>query len=183
MKKTLLALSAILFLSACTPAEPVPTKTGLGTVVNISASKSALVNEEGGEDGLAQADVTTVALTVDEKGTIISIYVDGVQPKIEFDEKGELVTETDKEFLTKKELEYDYGMRRSSNIDKEWFEQAAAFESWATGKTVEEVLATPTTEESEIYTRIPTDPDLVAGCTMDIGSILDATEAAYANAK
>lgn len=183
MKKTILALSAVLLLAACTPTDPVVTKTGLGTTVNIAASKSVVVSEDGGEDALAQTDITSVALTVDEKGTIISIYVDGVQSKIEFDEKGAIITETDKEFLTKKELGDDYGMRRGSSIDKEWDEQAEAFEIWATGKTVEEVLATPTTEQSEVYTRVPTDPDLVAGCTMDIGDILDATKAAYANAK
>ena len=63
---------------------------------------------------------------------------------------------------TKTELQGDYNMKGTSPIGKEWYEQAAAFETWAKGKTADEV-AKAAGEDGK-----PTDTDLSSGCTISI---------------
>ena len=58
-------------------------------------------------------------------------------------------------------------MRKASSIGKEWFEQAAGFAAFITGKTVTE--ATGITVNEGGY---PTDADLMATTTMGIGDFL-----------
>ena len=53
-------------------------------------------------------------------------------------------------------------MKGTSPIGKEWYEQAASFETWAKGKTADEV-AKAAGEDGK-----PTDTDLSSGCTISI---------------
>lgn len=182
MKKVIALSLVLLMLAACgNTAAPVVTKTGLGISNSIGSSKNANVAEE--TDGLAQADITTAALTLDESGKILSISVNAIQPKVYFDAEGNLVTDSSTTFKTKKDLGEDYGMRKASPIGAEWFEQAAAFEAWATGRQVSDVYNMETAVRDENHTRVPTDPDLLVGCTIDVGAILDAVKDAADKAK
>lgn len=63
---------------------------------------------------------------------------------------------------TKTELKGEYNMKGTSPIGKEWYEQAAAFETWAKGKTADDV-ANVAGEDGKA-----TDADLSAGCTISI---------------
>lgn len=134
--------------------------------------------DAGEKDGLAQVDSTIVAVTVDKDGKIIKCVIDGVQSKINFDAKGQLITPVDTVFQTKNELGDAYGMKKVSSIGKEWFEQAGVFAKYIEGKTVEEVKGITVDEE-----RHPTGVDLKASVTVSIGGFVDAIEKAVANAK
>ena len=78
-------------------------------------------------------------------------------PTTQYNYKGQTIA-------SKKELGDDYAMKPASPIEKEWFEQAAAFEDYLVGKTVSEINLE--------------DSSLLAGCTMYAG----AYEAACDNA-
>ena len=60
-----------------------------------------------------------------------------------------------------------YGMRKASAIGKEWFEQAAGFAAFITGKTLTEASGIAVNEGG-----YPTDADLMATTTMGIGDFL-----------
>ena len=67
-------------------------------------------------------------------------------------------------------------MKGVSPIGKEWYEQVAAFESWAVGKTAEEVKA-GIGEDG-----YPVDADLKAGCTIHASGFAAVVEKAIASA-
>jgi hypothetical protein len=148
-------------------------KTGLAVITSLAKSTDA-----GEKDGLAQVDSTIVAVTVDKDGKILKCIIDGVQSKINFDAKGQLVTPVDTLFQTKNELGDAYGMKAASGIGKEWFEQAGAFAKYVEGKTVEDIKGIDVDEE-----RHPTGADLKASVTVSIGGFVDGIEKAVANAK
>ena len=156
------------------PAAEGAVKTGLSVSTSLSSSKSAA----DGEDGLVQADVMLVAVTVDEAGVIQSCAIDAVQAKVPFDAAGQLTGDVAAPILSKNELGEDYGMKKASSIGKEWNEQAAAFAEYCVGKTVDEVSGIAVTEDGKAG-----DADLAASVTISIGSFLSGVEAAVANAQ
>ena len=185
MKKVLaLALAAAMALSmvACssttTETEPTVTyKTGLGAVVEVEAT-----NEEAETGASAQITSTIVAATFDSNGTIVSIEVDSAQQKASFDVDGQPAGEVD--LRTKAEKEFDYNMKAfMPSAVGEWFEQVNAFEAWATGKTVAEVVGMEFAAANAVgYTDTPADEDLKASCTISMTAILNALQKAYDNA-
>ena len=146
-------------------------KTGFAVSATLSAESA------GEKDGLAQTDVSLVAVTVTEEGVIESCKIDAVQGKVAFDAKGKVTSEAGA-VLTKKELGDDYGMRVASPIGKEWDEQVEAIEAYAVGKTVEE-LKTMAIDEAGVVK----DADLASGATIYMGSFIWAIEAAVNNAQ
>ena len=64
-------------------------KTGLSLLTSVGSSTSA--SAEG--DGLAQADITLVAVTVGEDGVIDDCVIDAIQSKVNFDAAGQLITD------------------------------------------------------------------------------------------
>ena len=62
-------------------------------------------------------------------------------------------------------------MRKASAIGKEWFEQAAGFAAFITGKTLTEASGIAVNEGG-----YPTDADLMATTTMGIGDFLSLIE-------
>ena len=149
-------------------------KTGLSVKTSLSSSKSAA----DGEDGLVQADINLVAVTVDEAGVIQSCVIDAVQAKVPFDAAGQLTGDVTAPIVSKDELGADYGMIIASSIGKEWNEQAAAFAQYCVGKTLDEVQGIAVTEDGHAG-----DADLAASVTVSIGSFLSGVEDAVANAQ
>ena len=151
---------------------------GLHTQMNYSSKDS-----KDGADGLAQADLTVAAVTLNADGTIASIKVDAIQVKTAFDATGTLKDTNATEFKTKRELGNDYNMKGASQgkgqIEggAEWFEQADAFEAWAKGKTLAQVEAAMGADQ------YPTDEQLLAGCTMKINGFVAATKKAITEAQ
>ena len=146
-------------------------RTGLAVVSSIGSSKDA-----GDGDGLAQVDSVAAAVVIDGDGKIVSCKLDTAQNKMGFTTEGKVVKT--EEFKTKKELKDDYGMKAASGIGKEWYEQAEAMEAYVIGKTAEEIKGIAVDESNK-----PTDADLVAGVTVEIGSYKEAIAEAAENAK
>lgn len=148
-------------------------KTGLSVQTSLSSSTAAA----GGTDGVIQADITLVAVTVDDRGVIDDCAVDGIQVRIPFDAAGQLTGDITEAIPTKTELGDGYGMRGASAIGKEWYEQAQAFADYCVGKTVDELRGVAVSEAGEAL-----DADLAASVTVNMAGFLSGVEAAVANA-
>ena len=149
-------------------------RTGLGSIVSIAKSKSASAEQE----GLAQTDSVMAAVTVDEKGVIISVMIDAAQVKVNVDTQGNVTNDLSQQLKTKAELGDEYGMKEASGIGKEWYEQIDALEHWMVGKTLEEVLGISLNEDGT-----PSDADLISSVTIRVGDYLNAVKNAVENTK
>lgn len=112
-----------------------------------------------------QYDSDYAIVTVNAEGKITSCLIDASQAKCSIEDGKFTVAEG--EFITKKELKEDYNMKGASEIGKEWYEQAAAFEQFAIGKTADELKAAIGEDG------YPSDADLKAGCTIHATSIVE----------
>ena len=132
---------------------------------------SATASAADGEDGTAAMYTSFAAVAVDGEGKLAAVCYDEVQPKVTFDEAGEITSDPTAEIKTKREKKDEYGMRSASAISAEWFEQNQAFETFVTGKTSDEISAIPTetTDNGHVVT---TDETLKAGCTMSVGGMI-----------
>ena len=132
---------------------------------------SATASAADGEDGTAAMYTSFAAVAVDGEGKLAAVCYDEVQPKVTFDEAGEITSDPTAEIKTKREKKDEYGMRSASAISAEWFEQNQAFETFVTGKTSAEISAIPTetTDNGHVVT---TDETLKAGCTMSVGGMI-----------
>lgn len=148
-------------------------KTGLAVLTSVAKSADA-----GEKDGLAQADSTIAAVTVDKDGKIVKCVIDAAQTKVNFSKEGKLLTDLKTEFKTKNELGEGYGMKKASGIGKEWSEQAAAFANYVVGKTVDEVKGIAVDDKG-----VTTDKELLASVTVHITDFTAAIEKAVANAQ
>ncbi|MGO5113571.1 hypothetical protein ACTQ33_00835 [Candidatus Avoscillospira sp. LCP25S3_F1] len=148
-------------------------KTGLAVTGSISKSKSAA----DGEDGLGQADISVVAVTVNEAGVIDACAIDAIQIKVNFDATGTVTSDLTAPVQSKNELGADYGMVKASGIGKEWNEQAQALADYVEGKTLDEVKGIAVDESTK-----PTDADLASSVTISIGGYISLIEQAYNNA-
>ena len=171
--------------------------SGLGSVTTMSGAGA-----EADKAGSVTINTTMCALELDDAGKITAVSFDIAQNKVGFDATGALTGELTGEHPTKKELGDGYGMKAASGIGKEGqnarlaarltgykidikpASQAEALEDWCVGKTVEEVVTMPTYDKGDgRHTQVPDDVDLKTGCTIDMGSFLNALQKAADNAK
>lgn len=138
----------------------------LTSTANMAKSKDA-----GEEDGTAQNYATIAALTMRDD-IITSCYIDAVQANVSFDAKGQITSDLTAPVQTKNQLGDSYGMKAASSIGKEWYEQAAAFAAYVTGKTRAEVAAIALSEGK------PAEADLAASVTLGIGDFMVLVEKA-----
>ncbi len=148
-------------------------RTGLSVQTSLASSKSAA----DGADGLVQADITVVAVTVDDQGVIDDCVIDAIQARVPFDAAGQLTGDTAAAIPSKNELGDGYGMKGASSIGREWYEQAAAFADYCVGKTVDELRGVAVDEAGQAL-----DADLAASATINLGGFLSGVEEAVANA-
>ena len=162
-----------------TPAAPGPngttTRIGLGMAVD-----SAVSPAEDDDDGRAEAAVTTCALLLDQEGKILSVTFDCVEAAASYNTSGN-VTWPDT-YKSKKELGYDYGLKKYSSIGKEWFEQVNALEAYCIGKTVSDVSSMQMKEENGKQ-EIPAAAELTSSCTISCDQFIDALKKAEMNVK
>ncbi|NCB64035.1 MAG: hypothetical protein EOM52_10620 [Clostridia bacterium] len=147
-------------------------KLGLGVDTNIAKSKDA-----GEKDGLAQAYGMYAAASFNADGKITSCLLDGSQTNVNFNTKGEITSDIAAAVQSKNELKEAYDMKKASSIGKEWYEQAAAYAAYATGKTVAEVNGVALDETGHA-----TDADLAASVTISVGTFNACLDKAAANA-
>ena len=141
-------------------------KTGLAVISEIKA------DEHNPSDTALEIDSVAAAVTVDADGKIVDVKIDEAQTKPDLTKDNGNVTDL-RTKLAKKE---DYAMKAASPIQKEWYEQVAAFEAWAKGKTADEVKAGVDAEGN------PTDADLKAGCTIKANGFTVVVAKAMASA-
>lgn len=141
-------------------------KTGLAVISEIKA------DEYNPSDTALEIDSVAAAVTVDADGKIVDVKIDEAQTKPDLTKDNGNVTDL-RTKLAKKE---DYGMKSVSPIQKEWYEQVAAFETWAKGKTADEVKAGVDAEGN------PADADLKAGCTIKANGFTEVVAKAMASA-
>lgn len=162
------------FVKACEDAQAVAFtakadafKLGLAVDTNVSGSTAEA----------AQLYSTFAATAVDADGKVLAAIVDEIQPKVAFDEAGNVGDKTYQD--TKRNLKENYNMKGVSasygNIEggAEWYEQAAAFCKFVVGKTAAEVQAIETKTNDHGYV-VAADADLFAGCTMQVSAYIAA---------
>ena len=113
--------------------------------------------------GLAQLYTNVAAVTVAD-GVITSCFIDAIQAKVNFDATGTITTDLTAPMQTKNELGDAYNMKTYGGAIAEWYEQAASFASYITGKTPAEVAGIAVDETTK-----PTDVDLLTSVTIKIG--------------
>ncbi len=148
-------------------------KTGMAVISGIGRSSDA-----GDRNGIAQADSTVVAVTVDENGVITNCTIDHSMAVMEFSADGKMLSPKGTAFASKNELGDDYGMRKASPIGREWNEQTDDLADYVIGKTLAEVKGIALTEEGS-----PADEDLASSVTVTVTTYLDAIEKAVNNAQ
>lgn len=156
-------------------------KVGLGHIASINKSKGA----EDGEGALGQADVTVAAVGFDADGKVVSVTIDTAQTKVEFDEEGKITTDINATPKSKKELGFDYNMKKffseANGIGKEWFEQVEALEEWMVGKTVAEITGIGFKENAAGYTDAPDVAELESSVSISVTGYLEVVAEAWEN--
>ncbi len=147
-------------------------KLGLGIATDMSKSADATADAE----GVAQAYSFYTAVTTGADGKITSCFVDASQGTVNFDTKGVISTDLAATQPSKQELKEGYGMKKASAIGKEWYEQANAFATYVTGKTIDEVKGIAVSDEG-----LAADADLVSSVTVHIGPFIAVVDKAVAN--
>ena len=95
---------------------------------------------------------------------ITSCYIDSMQAKVNFDQKGAITTDLTAPVQTKNQLGENYGMVAWGGAIAEWDAQAASFAEYVTGKTAAEVAGIAVNEKTA-----PTEADLATSVTIAIG--------------
>lgn len=176
MKKVLALTLVAVLLAGCGAAS---VKTGLGHDISIGKSADATAEKA----GLAQVDAIMAAVTVDSAGKILGVTIDNAQVKVNFDTAGKVTTDKASKPKTKVELGNDYGMKKSSGIGKEWFEQIADLEKWMVGKTAAQINAMKTVKKDDSHPSVPDEADLKSKVTVSVEGYQAAVTEAIANAK
>ena len=156
------------------PASAAAVKTGLYVGASVSDSKSATAEE----NGQAKFDVTIVAVTVSDEGTIESCVIDSIPATVKFDASGAITSDISAAVPTKNELGEGYGMKAYAGSKYEWNEQVAALAAYAVGKSVEELKNGAVDETGHAA-----DADLASTATIYLGGYVSAIEAAVNNAQ
>jgi len=158
-------------------------KLGLGQNISIAKSREAGTDANGNPvTARAQADVTMAAVGFDAEGKVVSVDIDVVQAKVDYDEELNVASDLEAEVQSKKMLKEDYGMKPVSEIGKEWYEQIAALEEWMVGKTVEEIVNMPVKERDPAHQHVPDVEELTSSVTITVESYIAAVEEAWNNA-
>lgn len=162
-------------LRAMEGAQPLGAQAGDKLGLAITGSASGSKDASAGGSGSAALEVLVSAVSTDENGVVTSQITDGVQPAVAFDASGR-VTPPEGEFASKLALGGDYGMKKASGIGREWNEQAAAFGAGLVGKNARQVAAV--VEDGKTV-----DADILAGCTIYAGGLVEGALKAMENAR
>lgn len=191
MKKLFAILAVLGLLVGCTTKkaeetvttdetkEPVVETTGTTLEIGIGSVTKLKGSDAGEKDGSGQAN-TTIAVLAIKDGKIAYLNLDVAQNTVKYDATGKFTDELAAKD-SKKVLKEAYNMKGASGIGKEWYEQAAAFEEYAIGKTVEEIVSMELVESNGHM--VPASEDLKTSVTIGVPEFLKAIEVANANLK
>ena len=153
-------------------------KVGLGACTSFSESYS-IGEDHYGQPATAtnaQVDIHVAAVTLNADGTIANIQIDAIQVKASVDGTGAMAADAATEFTSKYDLKEGYNMKGSSPIGMEWYTQVDNFETWAKGKTLDQVKAGIGADG------YPSDDTLKSGCTIQMNDIIAAVADACSKA-
>jgi len=175
MKKLFCLLLATLMVipfvfASCGDEKAEPLKFGLGVYSTASATDAT---ED--KNGAGKATITAAAVTVDSNGKIVDCILDTADFSVEYTVDGKAVANDS--FQTKREQGDNYGMKAWGGAAKEWYEQADAFATVVSGKTLDEVKALVVNADKG------TEEVINAGCTITVNEFVLAIEKAMNNAK
>ncbi len=163
-----LTVFSVLTLTGCEE-KTEPMKFGLGVYTSVTSATDA----NGDANGKGNALITAAAITVSSDGKIASCVIDAADITVEYTGDGKAIANDG--FATKYEQGDAYGMKLYG-ASKEWYEQANAFTSVVSGKTLDEVKALVVDGNKG------NDEVISAGCTIAVNEFVLAIEKAYANA-
>ena len=142
-------------------------KAAAGAVETEAKSSDALklgvytqqTTKDAAEDvkGSNKLETTFFAATVDADGKVTAAATDCIAFEFAFDDKGASTFDTAKAVVSKREQGKNYGMIAYGNATKEWYEQAAGFCQFITGKTLNEAIAIAVN---------PAETDVITSCTI-----------------
>ncbi|MGI6628415.1 MAG: hypothetical protein ACOX4K_08760 [Bacillota bacterium] len=165
------------------PKETSIAKMGLGHVTGIAKSKGRSEGQDGNVvPPTAQVDTVMAVVAFDKNGKVVKATIDNAQTQVKFDRDLQVVSDLAEKGKTKVELGDAYGMKKNSEIGKEWFEQIKAFENWMIGKTVDEIKSLKVKERDPGHQAVPDVPELTSLVTITVQDYIAAVEEAYKNA-
>ena len=136
-------------------------KLGLGVVTSCSVKETSI-----------EMYTDYAAVVTDANDVILAARLDAIQPKIGLEADGTTTGIEDlRSKYTKKE---DYGMTVASPIAAEWYTQADAFCAYVVGKVAADLEDIELVEHNGHMVAL-NEADLYAGCTMQVGSYIEAT--------
>ena len=136
-------------------------KLGLGVVTSCAVKETSI-----------EMYTDYAAVVTAEDGSVIAARLDAIQPKINLEADGTTTGIEDlRSKYTKKE---DYGMTVASPIAAEWYTQADAYCAYVVGKVAADLEAIELVEHNGHMVAL-NEADLYAGCTMQVGSYIEAT--------
>ncbi len=126
-----------------------------------------------------ETTIDYVSVIVDGKGKVKQLRLDTSQVKVSYVEEAYVLNSKllgeDGDIKSKWDLLDEYGMIVASPIEKEWYEQAAAFEAWTVGKTLKQIKAAIDTEKNELIDGV------AVGVTVTVDTWVGALENALDN--
>lgn len=143
----------------------------LGVISTQTGCKDATAETE----GVNEIDVTVSAVALDKDSKATAVKTDALQVKMTFDAKGVSPVTANTSITTKLQAGDNYSMAQygqdlnGDGTVKEWYEQAAAFNTACIGKTANEISALATD------TGYGVDTLQTAGCTINISDMVKAT--------
>ena len=144
-------------------------KFGMGVYTGTPTATDATEDK----DGEGKVAITVAVITVDADGKVVACELDTAENSVKYTAEGKAVATAN--FKTKYEKGSDYGMVAYGKAEKEWFEQADAFEDVVVGKTLDEIKALVAKDDKG------TEDVISAGCTIMINEFIGAIEKAFAN--
>lgn len=181
MKKLiLLVLALCMVMGTVAMATASAEKMGIGVYTPVSKADNAYELDGDLYDGAVNADSTVCCVVLDDNGVIKAIRFDTTQFKVTVKADGSVAgVQAGDRILSKGEKKEAYGMVAYGNAPAgEWYVQAAAFENWCIGKTVEEVLGLELGEDGRAV-----DADIKATCSIIVADLVKALELAAAQAR
>jgi hypothetical protein len=115
---------------------------------------------------------TDVAAVVTAGDVVLAARLDAIQPKINLLADG--TTTGIEDLRSKYAKKEDYGMTVASPIGAEWYTQADAYCAYVVGKVAADLEAIELVEHNGHMVAL-NEADLYAGCTMQVGSYIEAT--------
>ncbi|MBQ4556804.1 MAG: hypothetical protein IJA60_04060 [Clostridia bacterium] len=135
---------------------------GVGIVSSVSNT-----NATEDANGSIEIEITAVAAAKNADNKVVVCDTDVATSAVAFDVKGATVGESGAAITTKKEQGAAYGMVSYGGAEKEWFEQAAAFNAACAGKTADEIAAL-------VVDGYGVESLQTAGCTIAVSDIVNA---------